>query len=215
MVKNRRKSFTKRKKGKKRSKTEPKDDSFFLDSVPVKLLQAAMTINDKNAAEEAISEAESRSDEDSSGPDWDSDIDSEDEEDIEDEDEGSDTSMPGSEKRRRLAICYLFIDIHKCPPVEDWDGDQGVVKKIADALGVGRNGRNNIKRTLFQIRCCVAVNEEYTGERLFRHGLSKLILAGSFEEELIAECIEMGLSFSVTHHLVNEHRNEEGKEFVG
>jgi hypothetical protein len=120
------------------------------------------------------------------------------------------------EKRRRLAICHLFLDVHDCPPTDKWDGENGVVKQISEVLGITINGRKNVKKTMNDIMCCIATNEPFTGERLFRNTrASKLIPPGSYEQELIADCIEMGLSFSVTHHIVNEHRREENGVLVG
>ena len=40
---------------------------------------------------------------------------------------------------------------------------------------------------------CVAANELYEGERVFEKRVSKLIPPGCYCEELVADCIEMGL----------------------
>jgi hypothetical protein len=52
-------------------------------------------------------------------------------------------------------------------------------------------------------------------ERLFSKRTSKLIPPGSYEEELIADCIEMGMGIRVTHQVVNSHRLEGGGDLVG
>jgi hypothetical protein len=61
----------------------------------------------------------------------------------------------------------------------------------------------------------MATKEPFTGERLFSNRSSALIPPGSFEEELIADCIKMGMGIRVTHHVVNSHRIEDGLEIVG
>jgi hypothetical protein len=64
-----------------------------------------------------------------------------------------------AEKRRRIAILYQYMDVYNCPPIEQWDGKEGFVKKISDNLGILPAGRKNAKKTLRDIHCCVATKE--------------------------------------------------------
>jgi hypothetical protein len=70
-----------------------------------------------------------------------------------------------AEKIRRMAICYFFVTVYKCPSMEEWDGPNGYVKKITTSMLLPTSARKNVKKTMSDIVCCIAKNKPFTGER--------------------------------------------------
>jgi hypothetical protein len=134
-----------------------------------------------------------------------------------------------SPKAQRFAIAVAFVDIYGAPPECEWnslrDGTDVVTKKTVDK---GNNGW--VKGTILQIKehmqsqdphafrvirgvlervtHCAEQGEEYDGltmgEAVKRTGKKK-IAPGTWEMELVANCIEDGMSLTLTTDFVNEY----------
>ena len=100
-----------------------------------------------------------------------------------------------AEKIRRMAIHYFFVTAYKCPSMEEWDGPNGYVKKITTNILLPTSARQNVKKTMRDIVCCIATNEPFTGERLFSKREPSLIPPGAFENELVADSIKIWVGF--------------------
>lgn len=61
----------------------------------------------------------------------------------------------------------------------------------------------------------MALGEQYDEKRKFTARKSSLVPSGSKDELLVADCIEWGLGYTVTHHILNTQRQEDGRRPVG
>ena len=101
------------------------------------------------------------------------------------------------EWRRRSVICYLCQFEYDCPHEEEWGGKDGIINKIQQDLGISDSVKRIIKKTMLDVRCCMALGEKYDENRKFTARKSSLVPPGSKDELLVEYCIEWGLGYTV------------------
>ena len=136
----------------------------------------------------------------------------------------------------RFAIAHAFVEIFDAPPPEEWNsvrcsGDgaesnngwiKGTIVLIAEYLKIDdsqRHAHRDIRAVLERVDKCARLGQQYDGRlcdepvkvRLER----RLIQPGSFDEQIVADCTEAGMSLTKTMHMVNAHRFEDETEHVG
>lgn len=121
---------------------------------------------------------------------------------------------------RRHGMCCFFVFKHGAEPEERgrWNGRSGIAADIARSLSLPKGcGLRSVKSVMRCILMCEEEVDSFTGNQVFpRKFNNHLTPQGSFQEQLVADLIEDGNSFTHATHLLNEHRREEGiSNFVG
>eukprot|EP00978_Attheya_sp_CCMP212_P021929 scaffold64537_cov66-Attheya_sp.AAC.1 len=116
-------------------------------------------------------------------------------------------------RARRMAIAYLFIEVHRAPPDTNlWTKPKGIMYKIHQSLSLPR--QPDIRRYLDDIMECHRNGTTYKGDQHIHPntgplGRQALIEETSADAQIIADAIEDGMSISLTTMLVNLHRQEQ------
>ena len=117
---------------------------------------------------------------------------------------------------RRHAIAYHYLIVLGAPPKVDWDGKGGTVGKIVQALLIPPGSSNLVKKVLLDVEYAILTGSEYDGTvDLTNMGRPSTIEKSSIELQIIADAIKGGQSMDDATVLVNEHRQEDGKEPLG
>jgi hypothetical protein len=110
-------------------------------------------------------------------------------------------------RSKRLAIAYLFVNKYNTPPQCEWDD---IPNKIKDELmiPIGTCFHN----ILLDILLCQSMGTTYHGDSYVDHKEirldRRLLKVDSNEAQLIADCIEDGLSLRLTAHVINASQKE-------
>lgn len=114
----------------------------------------------------------------------------------------------------RYTVCFIFNEQFNCVEnTEDtpWTGRGGIARKISKKLGQGPTA--NIAPILQVMSNCVKARN--AGKRfkelglITKRGRPVVLDLSSFEAQIVADCIETGLSQKKTWRLVNRHRKAE------
>ena len=117
------------------------------------------------------------------------------------------------EARRRQAVAYQFIEMHKCPPKSEWRGTDGVISKIRKLLSIPRC--TDLEPIFECILACQADGIPYTGQIRTAVAYKPVVLdVKSFEAQIVADCLEEGSSIQQATNLVNKHRMDNEIELV-
>ena len=100
------------------------------------------------------------------------------------------------------------------PPCDQWAGHDGTIAKLCKVFGLSGSGGTvvNIRGVLEDILRCHEQGVTYTPIRNCpRMGPQPIVSIDSSEAQIIADCVEDGMSISLTLLLVNKHRTETEK----
>jgi len=112
-----------------------------------------------------------------------------------------------NDRALRLAIAYDFVKVLGCPPEAEWEGVDGTISTIQQALKMQKGSRNTIKAVLLKVLACHEEGIIYSGDiESGSGGQTKLIVLGSVEEQIAANTIESGLGYLQATHDVNQYR---------
>jgi hypothetical protein len=115
---------------------------------------------------------------------------------------------------RRYAIAFHYKVLLGLPPRDQWAGHDGTVSKICKIMGLSGSGGTvvNIRGILEDILRCQEQGIAYVPVRNCpRMGPQPIVSVDSSEAQIIADCVEDGMSISLTLLLVNKHRTETEK----
>lgn len=119
----------------------------------------------------------------------------------------------GSDIRRRQAIAYLFIEVYKCAPRDEWFGVDGVLTAIKKTLNIPV--RTRIAYIAEDILACQKEEIPYHGGRRIHSAFRPVILdVQSYEAQIVADCLEDGFSLQMATNLVNKHRMDNDEDLV-
>ena len=119
---------------------------------------------------------------------------------------------------RRYTIAYLFVKKHKGLKKlggkleKEWDGREGTIAKIRKDLGCATNfNKSSIKNVLLEVVLCYTNGTKFDPQVIEKRGGKRppTFKLDSEEAEIIADCIEAGLSINKTLFLVNDHLKED------
>ena len=124
---------------------------------------------------------------------------------------------------RRWTVFDLFVNKYDGlePPVSGnyyhlWTGRNGLASKIRKDIGLPKNSGFKLINIFEQILECHRTEVNFDPKMVDRRGGNNpcVIDIASPEAQIIADCIESGLSVRRTWHNVNYHRKENEKEMV-
>jgi hypothetical protein len=118
-------------------------------------------------------------------------------------------------KSRDCAIAYMFEDVFNSPAKEFWAGKDGVNALIRQRLGLPASAQPVVKRVMESVFKDAEKGTRPDASAKPRRGRKALIESGSFDEQLMADCIEGGFGYERTTIIVNRHRASEGRIPVG
>jgi hypothetical protein len=119
-------------------------------------------------------------------------------------------------KARDCAIAYMFVHIFNSPAKEFWAGKDGTNASIREKLGLPASAQPVVKRVMESVlKGAEKGTSPVASAKKPRRGRKPLIESGSFDEQLMADCIEGGLSYARTTIILNRHRVSEGRIHVG
>jgi hypothetical protein len=112
---------------------------------------------------------------------------------------------------RRYTILYLYKVRFKLPPRDQWAGHDGTIAKICKIMGLSGSGGTvvNIRGVLEDILRCQEQGVAYVPMRNCPcMGPQPIVSVDSSEAQIIADCVEDGMSINLTLLLVNKHCTE-------
>lgn len=111
---------------------------------------------------------------------------------------------------RRHAIAFHYLRVLNAPEPDEWKGKGGTISTVLKALKLHNNSYRTVERVLKKVWDALCVGMPYNDERSNKGGRTCTIKNGSFEQQMIADCIERGLGMTETTYLVNSHLKEDG-----
>eukprot|EP00936_MAST-01D_sp_MAST-1D-sp1_P002372 g2372.t1 len=122
-----------------------------------------------------------------------------------------------SDTQKRAFISVYYMTELDAPPKSEWKARGGTISTIiknVSFLKDHHNDRLRVQRVLEDTCWCHENGYEYRGEGRYAQvgGHNKLILPGSFEEQLIADCMEDGLGLDSTTEYLNDYLESKGKQ---
>ena len=121
-------------------------------------------------------------------------------------------SMLTNVDMRRL-ISHLYLNMN-APPPEEWNGQGGTIPKIMNMLELAKTQRNKVYRVLIRTYQALQDGEMYDPKRNPREKNPTAIKDGSQEQQMVADCLEKGLSYTVTTDLINHYLHQEGRDTI-
>ena len=111
---------------------------------------------------------------------------------------------------RRIAIKYHYFEMD-CPERAEWYGKNGTVAKIMKQLNMPEGSRKCVVAVLHRIQDCFELGIDYDG-RINSENMGRPVILpiDSVEANVIADSLEMGLSFKMTQMKVYYYRKAEG-----
>ena len=106
---------------------------------------------------------------------------------------------------RRGAISYVYEHVFDLAPEEEWERQDGTISRIAEHLKLPKGSQRTVRSVLKATLECHANEEHYDGA--VRHGSggqNKIIKPGSYEEQLAADLIEAGHSYTDATNQIND-----------
>jgi hypothetical protein len=113
---------------------------------------------------------------------------------------------------RRL-ISHFYLNMN-APPPEKWNGQGGTIPHIMKCLLLATTQRNKVYRVLMRTYQALQNGEMYDPERNPREKNPTAIKDGSHEQQMVADCLEKGLSYAVTTDLINHYLFQNGEETI-
>ena len=111
------------------------------------------------------------------------------------------------------AVAYCFETKYGAPEASEsqWSGKGGLVPKVKADLGLPEHTRPATIRRIFQdVVDCKKEGVQYVAKlNLASCGRKAVITVGSTEAQIIADCVESGLSSITTWSIVNKHRQKQ------
>lgn len=130
--------------------------------------------------------------------------------------EFEDLSMIGalSQLEERLLISLHYRQLGS-PPPNKWEGRGGTVSVIASAIHFSQTQRERIKKVITSTYESLTSGQDYDPSRVPRDpNISAKIKDGSKEQGLIADYIELGLSFTQCTSFINQLLISRGEVFT-
>ena len=113
------------------------------------------------------------------------------------------------ERAKNMAIAYLFVVVHGLPEDEkEWKGAGSVGVRIKRSLGL--SDQFDITKTFRTILYFLDKGLPYHGQRLLKLPRPVKIPTNSEYAQLVADCMEDGMSIKQTMAVVNRHANDQG-----
>ena len=142
-------------------------------------------------------------------------------EDYEAVEEASSTPLPKPKNPRdmltnvdiRRMISHLYLNMN-APPPEKWNNQGGTIPKLMNILGLAKTQRNKVYRVVLRTYQALQNGEMYDLERNPRENNPTAIKDGSHEQQMVADCLEKGLSYAVTTDLINHYLFQNGEETI-
>ena len=120
----------------------------------------------------------------------------------------SDYSFIDMRVAKRMAIAYLFVNEFNA--TEDEKQWPEIARVIKEKLSIPSGTK--IKYVFLEVIQCKKAKKEYVGghRTLGTFGKPPIITTNSIEAQIIADCLEEGLSMSLTLQILNKHAEENG-----
>ena len=122
-----------------------------------------------------------------------------------------------SSKSNKLGIAFLYLNVLKAAPEDDWGGTNGLINKMFDMLNLRHKGYFSwLKEILQAVRVCSIRNIEYTGQGIKkRRGPLPVLAINSEEARIVATSCEKNLGIRHATQRVNTYRVRLGKGILG